>query len=305
LALAVLVANDHWLKGSDLLPGWLTGKLSDFAGMFVAPVLLATLLRAQRPIARLASMAAVAAPFVAIKLSPGAARVVEELTRDVGLNWRIWSDPTDLLALALLPLVWQVLGRSAPPRSATSSRWLLERLGGIAATLACLATSTYVRQLFSALAIVNTTHEAVDLQVFRPAEPLDCDAIVVDPEGSLAANDFSFESCKKLESYELFPLDLDWSGEDDQGEQREPATEAKRVCDAVLLRADGLEDTVLFWNDVPKAKLHDAERLPADAAHLVYVEQIGKRLVIARPDVAQAWSASFSVPRVTCPGAAR
>ncbi|MCZ7683483.1 MAG: hypothetical protein M5U28_33725 [Sandaracinaceae bacterium] len=48
-SLALLVANDHWLKGADLLPGWLTGKLSDLAGLIVAPVLLSALLRARGP----------------------------------------------------------------------------------------------------------------------------------------------------------------------------------------------------------------------------------------------------------------
>src|SRR5690606_7865931 len=43
-ALLLLVANDHWLKGSGMVPGVLTGKLSDFAGMLVAPTLLAALL---------------------------------------------------------------------------------------------------------------------------------------------------------------------------------------------------------------------------------------------------------------------
>lgn len=32
-ALLVLVVNDHVLKGSGLLPGVITGKLSDFAGL--------------------------------------------------------------------------------------------------------------------------------------------------------------------------------------------------------------------------------------------------------------------------------
>jgi hypothetical protein len=41
-ALSVLVLNDHWLKGAGLLPGWLTGKLSDFAGLIVAPILVTT-----------------------------------------------------------------------------------------------------------------------------------------------------------------------------------------------------------------------------------------------------------------------
>ena len=35
VSLGVLVANDHFLKGSGLLPGWLTGKLSDLAGLVV------------------------------------------------------------------------------------------------------------------------------------------------------------------------------------------------------------------------------------------------------------------------------
>jgi len=40
LAVVVLCLNDHFLKGSGLLPGWLTGKLSDFAGLFFFPILL-------------------------------------------------------------------------------------------------------------------------------------------------------------------------------------------------------------------------------------------------------------------------
>ena len=49
LALVVLVLNDHVLK--QAYPGWVTGKLSDVAGLVVAPLLLAvplTLLRVPR-----------------------------------------------------------------------------------------------------------------------------------------------------------------------------------------------------------------------------------------------------------------
>lgn len=35
---AVLVANDHYAK--DVFPGWLTGKLSDFAGLAFFPLIL-------------------------------------------------------------------------------------------------------------------------------------------------------------------------------------------------------------------------------------------------------------------------
>jgi hypothetical protein len=43
LALVVLAVNDHVLKGSGAVPGWATGKLSDFAGMLFFPLLLVTL----------------------------------------------------------------------------------------------------------------------------------------------------------------------------------------------------------------------------------------------------------------------
>src|SRR5262245_66476670 len=39
-AVLLLAVNDHLLKGWGLLPAWLTGKLSDFAGVFFFPLLL-------------------------------------------------------------------------------------------------------------------------------------------------------------------------------------------------------------------------------------------------------------------------
>lgn len=38
-AAVLLVINDHFLKGSRWLPGWLTGKLSDVAGLGLLPLL--------------------------------------------------------------------------------------------------------------------------------------------------------------------------------------------------------------------------------------------------------------------------
>src|SRR5688572_14818396 len=43
-AVILLAVNDHVLKGSGLLPNWLTGKLSDFAGLFLFPLLVTALL---------------------------------------------------------------------------------------------------------------------------------------------------------------------------------------------------------------------------------------------------------------------
>lgn len=42
-ALAVLWLNDHWLKAAH--PSWLTGKSSDFAGLFMLPIVIDAVLR--------------------------------------------------------------------------------------------------------------------------------------------------------------------------------------------------------------------------------------------------------------------
>ena len=109
LALALLVANDHWLKGSGLMPGVLTGKLSDFAGMIVAPVLLATLLRVRSRRALLACHVAVGAVFAGIQLSPAFAAQWSALMGVFGHPWTITCDPTDLIALPFLGLAWALL----------------------------------------------------------------------------------------------------------------------------------------------------------------------------------------------------
>ncbi|MFO7562162.1 MAG: hypothetical protein R6X02_05935 [Enhygromyxa sp.] len=108
-ALALLVANDHWLKGSGLLPGVLTGKLSDFAGMLVAPVLLAALLRVRSARGLLACHLAVAAVFSGIQLSAGFAELWSAAMGLLGHPWVITRDPTDLIALPCLALSWRLL----------------------------------------------------------------------------------------------------------------------------------------------------------------------------------------------------
>jgi hypothetical protein len=128
-ALGVLVLNDHFLKGAGVLPGWLTGKLSDFAGLLVAPALLISALRLRASGTRAFAFAIVAMPFIAIKVSTTAARGLESLLAIAGIDWRIWSDPTDLVALGVFFPLW---GLCAPRRSEpiSSRRWpLIERAG--------------------------------------------------------------------------------------------------------------------------------------------------------------------------------
>jgi hypothetical protein len=103
-ALAVLVLNDLWWKYA--WPGPITGKLSDFAGLFAFAVFFACVSR--RPAA---ACIGTGVAFVIWK-SP----LVEPLL--VGPVSRV-ADVTDLLALAILPLAYRhsVVPRPAPLRS--------------------------------------------------------------------------------------------------------------------------------------------------------------------------------------------
>jgi hypothetical protein len=132
-AVASLALNDHWLKGSGLLPSAVTGKLSDVAGLFFFPLLLEAVLERALPRAKRLPevvVAATAAAFWAVKLVPWVNRWANEALGVVVL------DPTDLWALlALVPSwLWMRRARCAGPR------W--GRLGAVTlAAAASLATS--------------------------------------------------------------------------------------------------------------------------------------------------------------------
>ncbi len=152
-ALALLVLNDHLLKTAGVLPLAITGKLSDFEGLLVAPLVLAAILGAGSRRAWLACHVAVGAGFAAINLDPVVAHAVELVAAMGPIPWRIHVDPTDLLALPALAVSWRVLGagllqqtpaessqfREIPSftlRSGTISRGLVA-----VGLLACAATS--------------------------------------------------------------------------------------------------------------------------------------------------------------------
>ena len=90
-SLVTLVVNDHVLK--QRWPGWVTGKLSDFAGMVLAPLVLVALVDRFAPFAGrrayVACSAIVAVAFVVVKTLPLPRPVV------------IVRDPTDLVALPM------------------------------------------------------------------------------------------------------------------------------------------------------------------------------------------------------------
>jgi hypothetical protein len=123
-AIGLLVLNDQLLKA--LYPSWLTGKLSDFAGLYFFPYLCLLVVfvevwlaqwvaRGERRLPATAANVLAAAVFLttatlfaALKVSSVTAEPVLRLVERV-TGWApvIVCDPTDLLALVvLLPAYW-------------------------------------------------------------------------------------------------------------------------------------------------------------------------------------------------------
>lgn len=101
-AFIILAFNDHYLKAH--YPCALTGKLSDFAGVFVFPIFLCALwsLIQKTWITTRSTLIAIAITdliFVSVKLIPTAAIIYAKMMSAMGFPSHITLDPTDLIAL--------------------------------------------------------------------------------------------------------------------------------------------------------------------------------------------------------------
>lgn len=129
VALVVLLLNDHVLKSA--YGTWWTGKLSDVAGLVLAPALLAVAIaavracRAPRPVPAHPGVLAtvvVGAGFAVVKATGvGAALASAVWTAAAGPSV-VLRDPTDLLALPALGVAWWVARASASPRRVRAAR---------------------------------------------------------------------------------------------------------------------------------------------------------------------------------------
>lgn len=183
-ALVVLIVNDWGLKGSGLLPQWLVGKLSDFAGVLAFPLVLTAacdlvLAGAARlgapvdPTLRRwklwAAVVLTGGVFAAMKLSGLVTGWAESAWAALVPGSTIEPDPTDALALLVLPItVWH--GRRALARGAYGRLALARRRGpdGDAAPFADAAACGADR------ALVDELDAATRAWVRGgPAEPVD------------------------------------------------------------------------------------------------------------------------------------
>jgi hypothetical protein len=203
-ALAVLLVNDELLKGHGLVPGWLTGKLSDFAFLVVAPPLLAALLPRALPGRRAFAFASLVALYVAADLSRAVSDGFVALAARLGLTTKLWPDPTDLVALAVLPLTIHLL-RLRPAPSPDRGRDVRGRAGVILGAAACIATSAprgYPHSPF----LLNAGAGAAGLRVTWVLRKVPCDP----PEtvaATLAPNDLADPRTYTIERGQVAVLD--------------------------------------------------------------------------------------------------
>ena len=175
-ALLLLVLNDHVFKGAGILPSWLTGKLSDFAGLIVAPIVLVSLLRLKSRTSILVAHMLIGVVFAMAEMSQGMADHVASLWRIVGIDGvRMWADWTDLWALCVLPIPFSVLtttGAEAKPQThATRASLAL-------ALMACIATSPPFEPSWQASGfVVNRTRTVRDVRLSWTSASLDCEAL--------------------------------------------------------------------------------------------------------------------------------
>lgn len=147
-AVVVLLVNDHLLKGSGLVPGVVTGKLSDVAGLFFFPILLVALAQgvylASR--GRLPKNKRRLAIWATVATGVGFALVNLWVRFNLFIE-RWWGgmtmDPTDLLTLPVLWLSYRFMISPKRRRPALASgprlKWAQLLLAG-GAGLASIAT---------------------------------------------------------------------------------------------------------------------------------------------------------------------
>jgi hypothetical protein len=273
------------------LPDWLTGKLSDFAGLIVAPVLLATLVRAEKKWLRAACFSLVVIPFCAIKLAEGPARLVEAAMGALGVSWRIWSDPTDLIALLVLPIAWHARVMARAGRG-TFSRRSRETLAVIAGCLACVATSDEASTGYrTSVYLMNLTREPISVQLYRARRPLTCE-----PSEELV---FEPADCWKLGPQQFVPLDADWEFLQD-GEPVGGPGGSDPPCERVVLRIDGMADTMLAWGNVADVDvIRDWHGFKLEE-NAIYIERAGSSLRVVDSFLATATPLAAPLPDFDC-----
>jgi hypothetical protein len=246
IMLVLLICNDFVLKSAGLMPGWLTGKLSDFAGLMVFP-LFAALLFGGRKWVWLALHLLTAAGFAALKLFPEVGGVYVQMLGLFGIQGQVWYDATDLIALLCLPVSYWIYPRLRPIFGLPKKQMLLRSAAIAIAGFACIAsggvsaprtlTSYNGDLMVSDVMFINGTNGEISVQVARLKDNISVDCSQpITPENF---NDKQFTSLgtwkqKSGEATTLLPVATRESGE--------------RSCHVVKLTINDIESVMVVWD---------------------------------------------------------
>lgn len=293
LAVAILVVNDHVLKPAAFAEP-LTGKLSDFAGLFFAPVLLAAILGVKSRRGLWLAGLATGTVFAAINLSPALAALWDSAV-SLLIGFQTTPDPTDLMALLAIPvgivLLEPVMRRDNP----TTTRRMVEiaaiTIGGISS----MATSpvcrgdecNFVPEQSGQVSVLNKTNELHILRVrsLRPNVMLDCDQVAEDPNAYLRDGVFGPPETWFLQSGQEIPI-----GPVTFNEWGEAVRQESGRCRAMLIQSDTTPDIIAFWGSELRTKSFpfDADippEIPADPQTIVLDADYSR----ATPDQMHPW----------------
>ena len=142
LSIALLLVNDHILK--VVCPSWITGKLSDFAGLFFFPFILAAglsflLSKYNVPSVKVGQIAFgfVGIWFILLKTIPSMNILTTDLSSLLlGSPTKFVMDPTDLIALLAMVPAWMIWRQPSPIKPTSAAYAAL-----IFGSLAVIATS--------------------------------------------------------------------------------------------------------------------------------------------------------------------
>ena len=279
VAVFVLVVNDHVLK-HGVLAGVITGKVSDFAGLFFAPVVVAAVFGVKSRRGLVLSGLVVGGVFAAINTSAVVAAGFDGVASLV-YPFHTTVDPTDLVALVAI-LMGIVVLEPAMSVGAAPIRRLFEYAALTCAGLASIATSpppcggvaaclpTEPEQR-AQVSILNKTNELHELRIRLPLAGVafDCDLVAQNPAAYLSDALFGAPYTRLLQSGQEIAIgdpDAEFGGNNVDIPPGE--------CGAALVETDHAPDIVIFWDaDLPmKSFPFDADvppEIPADPQTVV------------------------------------
>ncbi len=263
-ALLVLVVNDHFLKAA--FANTLSGKLSDFAGLFLAPLLLAAIVNVKTKKGFWLSGLSVALVFSAINLSPPMAAIWDSCLSLISPH-STTVDPTDLIALVMIPLGIVLFTNVEKREEKKSLSYGLMALG----ILASIASTNPPEEEFvltqsSIVSIYNQSNELHIVRI-RPLEgrfSIDCKTISTSPEKYLDSSFFGEPVEWLVQSGQQIPIETN----------NRINGQSPEECDAALIESETLPDVIVFWTNELEVKSYpfdfDIPRaIPADPQTLI------------------------------------